>query len=105
MTKKKSWAVLAQSPRDAMLSGLIGLTMCVSIALMGKGMLLLGILGASVGFGIQQSSQMLGNQAVGFIGGEWKGVLGRPRMQMYFAIVLLLVAAAILAYGNTLAKI
>jgi len=105
MTKNKSWSVLAQSPRDAMLSGLIGLTMCVSIALMGKGMLLLGVLGASVGFGIQQSSQMLGNQAVGFIGGEWKGVLGRPRMQMYLAILLLLVAAAVLAYGNTLAKI
>jgi hypothetical protein len=104
MTKNKSWSVLLQSPRDALLSALIGLTMFVSIALMGKGMLLLGVLGASVGFGIQQGSQMLGNQAVGFISGEWKGVLGRPRRQMYLAITLLLVAAAILAYGNTLAK-
>jgi L-rhamnose-H+ transport protein len=104
MTKNRSWSVLTQSWRDGMLSALIGLSMCLAIALMGKGMLLLGTLGASVGFGIQQSSQMLGNQAVGFISGEWKGVLGSPRIQMYLAILLLLSAAAVLAYGNTLAK-
>ncbi len=104
MTKNRSWGLLLQSRRDAMLSALIGLTMVSSIAFMGKGMLLLGALGASVGFGIQQSSQMLANQAVGFLSGEWKGVRGRPRKQMYAAILLLLIAALILAYGNTLAK-
>ena len=36
---------------------------------MGKGMLLLGVLGASVGFGIQQAMQMTGTQLLGFISG------------------------------------
>jgi len=58
--------------------------------------------GASVGFGIQQSTQMLGNQGVGFISGEWRGVSGAPRHQMVAAIGLLMLAAAIMAYGNTL---
>jgi hypothetical protein len=102
MTKNHSWGTLLSSPRDALLSLIIGATMAISITFMGEGMLLLGALGASVGFGIQQSSQMIANQSVGFLSGEWKGVEGRPRMQQYLAILLLLVATSLLAYGNTL---
>lgn len=51
---------------------------------------------------IQQASQMLGGQGLGFISGEWRGVTGRPRRQMYFAIACLIVAAFIMAWGNTL---
>ena len=53
---------------------------------------------------IQQGMQMLGNQGVGFLSGEWRGVYGAPRKQMYLAIVILIMTAMILAYGNTLAK-
>jgi hypothetical protein len=104
MTKNKSWHVLGESWRDALLSLLIGVYTIVGVPLMGKGMLLLGVLGASVGFGIQQATQMLGNQSVGFISGEWRGVHGTPKMQMYAAILILIVAALVMAYGNTLAK-
>jgi hypothetical protein len=71
---------------------------------MGKGMLLLGALGASVGWGIQQAMQMTGGQLLGFASGEWHGVHGTPRRRMYLAIWLLIAAGVILAYGNTLAK-
>jgi len=71
---------------------------------MGKGMLLLGALGGSVGWGIQQAMQMTGNQGVGFLSGEWRGVRGKPREQMYLAIGILIVAAAIMAAGNSLVK-
>ena len=47
---------------------------------------------------------MLGNQALGFISGEWKGVPGTPRKLMYAAIAVLILAALVMAYGNTLAK-
>ena len=83
---------------------IIGLNMALGVVLMGKGMVMLGALGASVGFGIQQASQMLGGQAVGFISGEWKGVLGIPRFRMYAAIGVLILAAVIMAFGNSLAK-
>jgi hypothetical protein len=102
MTKNKSWNVLG-SLKEIGLSVFMGINMIVGIALMGKGMLMLGALGASVGFGIQQAMQMLGGQGVGFIGGEWKGVHGKPRNQMYTAIALLILAAIIMALGNSVA--
>lgn len=104
MTRNKSWSVLVQSWREVVLAVVIGVNFIVGVALMGKGMLLLGALGASVGFGIQQALQMLGSQGVGFISGEWRGVCGKPRNQMVLAIVILILATVVMAYGNTLAK-
>ena len=103
MLKNKSWRVLTQSWKDAGLAAVIGVDMILAIVLMGKGMRFLGAFGASVGFGIQQAMQMTGNQALGFISGEWRGVLGKPRTQMYATIGVLLIAAAIMAYGKKLA--
>ncbi len=104
MTQKKSWHVLSESRRELAWCLFMGVSGCIAITLLGKGMLLLGVLGASVGFGIQQATQLVGNMSVGFIGGEWRGVHGTPRNQMYAAIFVLLLAAVIMAYGNTLAK-
>jgi len=104
MTKKKSWGVLAESWKELSLSVAMGVQMTVAVALIGKGMLLLGALGASVGFGIQQAMQMAGGQGLGFISGEWKDVHGKPRYQMYTAIAILVVAAMVMAFGNTMAK-
>lgn len=104
MFKNKSWGVLTQTWKEVGLSLLMGFQFIFSLLLMGKGMLWLGALGASVGFGIQQAAQMMGSQGVGFISGEWRGVHGTPRLQMYSAVVLLLIAAVIMAYGKTLAK-
>ena len=104
MTKNKSWHVLGESRRELAWCLFMGLSSCSAIALLGKGMLLLGVLGASIGFGIQQAAQLLGNMGVGFIGGEWRGVRGTPRIQMYLAILVLLVAAVVMAYGNSFTK-
>jgi hypothetical protein len=104
MTTKKSWHVLGESWKELLLAVIIGLNMALGVVLMGKGMVMLGALGASVGFGIQQASQMLGGQAVGFCSGEWRGVFGKPRLQMYVAIGTLILAALIMAFGNSLAK-
>lgn len=102
MTKKRSWHLLAESPREFGLACIIGVSFALGISLTGKGMLLLGALGGSVGFGIQQATQMMGNQGLGFISGEWRGVHGKPLKQMLAAIVILIAAAVVMAYGNTL---
>ncbi len=104
MTKRKNWGVLLTSGPEIALSILMGVQFCLAIVLVGKGMVLLGALGASVGAGIQQAMQMLGGQGVGFVSGEWKGVHGTPRLQMYCAIALLIVATAIMTYSNMLAN-
>jgi L-rhamnose-H+ transport protein len=102
MTKRRSWGMLFVSARDAALALALGLQLILAVALMGKGMLLLGVAGAAIGFGIQQALQLLGNQAVGFLSGEWRGIGGRPLQQMHVAILVLLAAVAVLAVGQAL---
>ena len=50
------------------------------------------------------SQQILGGQSLGFISDEWRGVQGKPRTLRYAAVPVLIVAALIMACGNTLAK-
>ena len=104
LTKNRSWGILMQCPRELFLAVIIGVGFSLAVALMGKGMLLLGALGASIGWGIQQAMQMTGTQLLGFISGEWRGVHGKPRVQMFVAIAIFIAAAVIMAYGNTLSK-
>lgn len=102
MTRKRSWGMLTQCWRDFALGAAIGIQFIIAVFLLGCGMVMLGVLGAAVGFGIQQAMQILGGQAVGFVSGEWKGVRGAPRRQMYAAIAVLIAGAAVLAFARTL---
>jgi L-rhamnose-H+ transport protein len=104
MTKNRSWGVLTQHPREVLLALVYGLLFFIPSALLGKGMLLLGALGASVGWGLVQGTLILGGQLLGFASGEWRGVSGPPRRQIYLAIVFLVIAMVILAFANALAN-
>jgi hypothetical protein len=104
MTRQGSWTAMASSWRDLLLAVAIGVQFVLAVNLLGRGMLLLGAIGASVGVGIQQAMQVLGNQAVGFVSGEWRGIHGRPRTLMYAAVGVLLVAVVILAFANGLSS-
>ena len=102
MAKNNSWSLLF-TRRDELLYGAIaGVQFISAIVLLGKGMILLGALGASIGVGIQQSLQVIGNQLVGFIGGEWKGVYGKPRKLMYLGLGVILISVVVLAYSNVM---
>ncbi len=102
MTKNKSWGVLSAHWKEIPLAVIIGIQFIIAVTLLGKGMILLGAIGASVGFGIQQAMQIIGNQLVGLLRDEWKGVYGRPRTLMYIAICILLIAGIIMACGKSL---
>ena len=104
MTRNRSWGVLLTGGRELALAVIIGLNVTAAVALLGSGMLLLGPLGASVGFGIQQAAWMLGGQGLGFLSGEWRGVTGRPRRQISAAILLLLAAILLLAWSDALPR-
>lgn len=105
MRKNRTGAVLVEHPREIPFPVIGGVQFFVAIVLLGIGSLKLGALGASVGWGIYQATQMIGGQAVGFMSGEWHGVSGRPRRQMYAAIAVLLIGAVVIAYGNTRPKL
>lgn len=102
ITKNRSWGALGASWSELLLAVLIGTQLILAFGLQGLGMVMLGVLGASVGTGIQQAMQIVGSQGVGFVSGEWRGIGGRPRTQMIAAIVLLIVAVTIMVYAKTL---
>ena len=102
MTKNRSWGVLLTSWPEFGLTLIMGIQTALALTLPGKGILMMGALGAAVGNGIQQAMQMAGGQGVGFISGEWKGVYGKPRWQLFAAIALLLLASYILIYSKSL---
>jgi hypothetical protein len=104
LTRKKSWNVLLQNPKEILLALIYGLLFFIPSVLLGKGMIMLGALGASVGFGVVQGTLILGGQALGFVSGEWRGVTGKPRTQIYLAIGVLIISMVILALGNSLAS-
>jgi L-rhamnose-H+ transport protein len=103
MSKNQGWASLTKYPRDAVLGLVLGLQFIFAVVLMGQGMLLLGVAGAAIGFGIQQALQLLGNQIVGFLSGEWHGIRGKPLRFMLAAIFVLLLAVGVLAWAKRLA--
>jgi L-rhamnose-H+ transport protein len=105
MSKNKSWHVLRDSWRETGIPVIGGIQFVLAIVLLGNGNLMLGALGASVGWGIYQAMQILGGQAVGFASGEWKGILGTPRQQMYVAIIIFLLATVVMGYGNSLVRV
>jgi hypothetical protein len=100
MTRRRSWGVLFRNWREFGLAVIMGVQMLLALTLPGKGMLMLGALGAAIGGGIQQAMQMVGGQGTGFISGEWRGVYGKPRLQMYASIALLIIASFIMAYSK-----
>ena len=100
MTKNKSWHVLFKIRKETILAAIIGIQLITGAVILGRGMVLLGALGASVGFGIQQAMQIAGNQTVGFSGGEWKNIYGRPRNLMYIGLGIVLVSIGVLAFAS-----
>jgi L-rhamnose-H+ transport protein len=104
IAREGSWGRFAKHPGQVLVSALIGIQFFTGVLLMGQGMLALGVLGASVGFGMSQGMQIVGGQILGFVSGEWKGAPSKARSLIYLAIALLLVAAIVLALANTLPK-
>ncbi len=101
MSRKRTWNILSTSIKDIWLSVTYGILFFSASVLMANGMLRLGALGASVGVGITQGMLIVGGASLGFLSGEWRGITGRPRAQIYTAITVLIAAVVIMAYGNS----
>ncbi len=104
LTTNKSWSLLVKNGKDIILAFSYGLLFFIPSVMLGKGMLMLGVLGASVGWGITQGSIILGGQLLGFASGEWKDVTGKPRRYIYTAIIILIISMMILMIGNMFAR-
>jgi hypothetical protein len=47
-----------------------------------------------------QGTLILGGQILGFASGEWRGVSGKPRLQIYLAVFVLIVAMVVMALAK-----
>ena len=103
MVRNRSWGVIKDNPRELGLSLIVGTNLFLAFALWFQGMILLGPMGGSIGFGIYFALQILGAQVLGLVSGEWRGVRGKPVTQMLAAVVILVAAAGVMAYASTLA--
>lgn len=104
LCKNRSWGVFVGpgSLRDFMLSLPIGIITIVSFVMGSTGMVMLGALGASVGFGINQAMQIAASQAVGRFTGEWRGVPSEHIRTMTIAVIVLLASVAIVAVARAM---
>ena len=110
LIRNRSWGVFAakgnslyqkhEAQREILLSIPLGGIIIVSMVMTSMGMALIGALGPSIGFGVNQAMQIVGSQSIGFLFGEWRGVPRCHIRTMVAAIVLLLAAVAVIAYGN-----
>jgi len=102
LTRRRGWGVYAGNLPEIGLSLLMATIFFTFVICNGQGMRTLGPLGASVGFGAYQALSILVSQAIAFAHGEWRGVHGLPRRQIYIALAILLLAVCLLGYGNSL---
>ncbi len=98
MVRGRNVNTLVSAPKDFALTLLMPLCFVTSLLCMGNGMRMMGALGASLGFGLQQGLSILTAQGVGVFTGEWKGVLRRTRVLMIGAVVLMLAAVCAMAF-------
>lgn len=97
MLHRRSLATLS-TPKDFCLTLLMPLLFVCSLLGLANGMRMMGALGASLGFGLQQGLQILTAQGVGIFTGEWKGVLRQTQVLMISAVVLMLIAISAMAF-------
>lgn len=97
MTKNRNWATLLKFGKDTILAAVIGIQLMLGAIMLGQGMILLGTLGASIGFGIQQGMQIIGTQTVGFASGEWKGIPYYPKKMLFIGLAIIFIAIIVLA--------
>jgi hypothetical protein len=102
--KNRSWGLFLRGGWDMPLAVIMGVTASATYLLWGKGTLMLGAVGASIGWGISQATKVVGSVGLSYVSGEWHGVKGKPLVHMRLAVVVLIVAALIMAYGKALSN-
>jgi len=83
---------------------LMGVTWVSSITLFGRAVAKMGNLGNSAGWAITMGCCIAVSNAWGVFTGEWREGKGTPLRTMYLGLTAILLAIAVIGYGNSLAK-
>lgn len=104
LTKNKTWKnfLVKESPKNLILTALMGIAHFASIFLYGIGSWKLGALGTCVGFAIFQSGSLLIANGFGFFTGEWSNAPQVSKNYLYAGLSVLIVGIIIVSIGNAI---
>jgi hypothetical protein len=102
LCRNRSWGVFFERGawREAVLAVPFAVLTILSFVSGGVGMILMGALGSSVGFGVGLAMQIVSAQSIGLLFGEWKGVERRYTRLMVAALALMLLGLAVISAGQ-----
>jgi L-rhamnose-H+ transport protein len=104
LTRNRTWSHyrLPETISYWFLAGLMGVTWVLSIILFGRAAAAMGTMGNSAGWAITMGCCIAVSNMWGIISGEWRDGRGKPLQTMYAGLALILVAIAVIGYGNSL---
>ena len=102
LCRNRSWGVFFERGawREAVLAIPFAVLTILSFVSGSAGMVMMGALGSSVGFGASLAMQIVSAQSIGLIFGEWKGVERRYTRLMVAALALMLLGLAVISAGQ-----
>jgi L-rhamnose-H+ transport protein len=106
LTRNRTWSGYARPGTASywFLAVLMGVTWVLSITLFGRAAAMMGTLGNSAGWAITMGCCIAASNAWGIVTGEWREGKGKPLNTMYAGLAVILVAIAVIGYGNALAR-
>ncbi|NLX14284.1 MAG: hypothetical protein GXY44_11605 [Phycisphaerales bacterium] len=106
LTRNKTWSGyrLSKTAGHWFYAMLMGVVWVSSITLFGRAAAQMGDLGNSAGWAITMGCCIAASNAWGIITGEWQAGKGRPLRTMYLGLAAILLAIAVIGYGNSLAS-
>jgi len=104
LTRNRTWQRYREAGSGShwLLAALMGAIWMFSVTLYGRAAPMMGSLGGSAGWAVYMGACIAASNVWGIATGEWKDGKGRPINTMYAGLALLLIAIAIVGYGNSL---
>lgn len=103
LNRNRTWGRFAcATPGYWVLASAMGLMWIAGTVLYGVGAAWMGELGPVVGWPLLMCSMILAATFWGFVGGEWKGVVGKPIRILAVGLVVLILAIGVLGWSSSL---
>lgn len=106
LTRNRTWAGYCRPGTAShwFLAVLMGVTWVLSITLFGRAAAMMGTLGNSAGWAITMGCCIAASNVWGIVTGEWREGRGKPLNTMYAGLAVILLAIAVIGYGNALTE-
>ena len=106
LTRNKTWSGYRKQGTASywLFAAVMGVTWILSITLFGRAVAAMGKLGNSAGWAITMGCCIATSNVWGIVTGEWREGKGKPLRTMYVGLTAILLAIAVIGYGNSLAK-